>query len=39
MTDLGYEIIAGSPEEMAKMLQTEIARWTPIVRNSGAKVD
>ena len=39
MTDLGYNIIPGSPEDMAKMIQAEIARWTPIVKASGAKVD
>jgi len=39
MTDLGYNIIAGTPEEMAAMNQAEIKRWTPIVKASGAKVD
>jgi len=39
MTDLGYNIIAGTPEQMADMIKAEIARWTPIVKASGAKVD
>jgi tripartite-type tricarboxylate transporter receptor subunit TctC len=39
MTDLGYNIIAGTPEDMGKALQAEIQRWTPIVKASGAKVD
>jgi tripartite-type tricarboxylate transporter receptor subunit TctC len=39
MTDLGYNIIPGTPEDMATMLKAEIARWTPIVKASGAKVD
>jgi tripartite-type tricarboxylate transporter receptor subunit TctC len=39
MTDLGYNIIPGSPEDMTRMLQAEIKRWTPIVKASGAKVD
>jgi tripartite-type tricarboxylate transporter receptor subunit TctC len=39
MTDLGYSIIAGSPEDMTRMLKEELARWAPIVKNSGAKVD
>jgi len=39
MTDLGYNIIAGSPEDMAAMNKAEIARWTPIVKASGAKID
>jgi tripartite-type tricarboxylate transporter receptor subunit TctC len=39
MTDLGYNIIPGSPEDMGKALQAEVSRWTPIVKKSGAKVD
>jgi tripartite-type tricarboxylate transporter receptor subunit TctC len=39
MTDLGYNIIPGTPEDMERMLKAEIARWTPIVKASGAKVD
>jgi tripartite-type tricarboxylate transporter receptor subunit TctC len=39
MTDLGYSIIAGSPDDMAAMIKTELARWAPIVKASGAKVD
>jgi tripartite-type tricarboxylate transporter receptor subunit TctC len=39
MKDLGYNLIPGSPEDMASMLKTELARWTPVVKASGAKVD
>ena len=39
MTDLGYNIIPGTPEQMESMLKAEIARWTPIVKASGAKID
>ncbi len=39
MTDLGYNIIPGTPEEMEKMNQAELRRWAPIVKASGAKVD
>lgn len=39
MTDLGYNIIPGTPQQMAEMLKAETARWTPIVKASGAKVD
>jgi tripartite-type tricarboxylate transporter receptor subunit TctC len=39
MTDLGYNIIPGTPEQMASMLKEELARWAPIVKASGAKVD
>jgi tripartite-type tricarboxylate transporter receptor subunit TctC len=39
MTDLGYNIIPGTPDDMASMLKAELARWAPIVKASGAKVD
>jgi hypothetical protein len=39
MTDLGYSIIPGSADDMAAMIKTELARWAPIVKASGAKVD
>ena len=39
MTDLGYEIVGGTPELMASMIQDEYKRWGPIVTASGAKVD
>jgi tripartite-type tricarboxylate transporter receptor subunit TctC len=39
MTDLGYSIIPGSPEDMTRMLEAELKRWAPIVKASGAKVD
>jgi tripartite-type tricarboxylate transporter receptor subunit TctC len=39
MHDLGYNIIPGSPEDMAKMIQAELKRWGPIVKASGAKID
>ncbi len=39
MTDLGYEIVGGTPEQMASMIQDEYRRWGPIVKISGAKVD
>jgi tripartite-type tricarboxylate transporter receptor subunit TctC len=39
MTDLGYNIIPSSPEEMTAMIKTELARWAPIVKASGANVD
>jgi tripartite-type tricarboxylate transporter receptor subunit TctC len=39
MADLGYEIIGGTSEQMASMIQDELKRWGPIVKASGAKVD
>ncbi len=39
MHDLGYNIIPGSPEDMARMIEAELKRWGPIVKASGAKID
>jgi tripartite-type tricarboxylate transporter receptor subunit TctC len=39
MTDLGYNIIPGTADDMASMIKAELARWAPIVKASGAKVD
>jgi tripartite-type tricarboxylate transporter receptor subunit TctC len=39
MTEMGYTIVGGTPEQMAEMNKVETARWGPIVKASGAKVD
>lgn len=39
MNDLGYEIVGGTPEQMAAMIKDEYERWGPIVKASGAKVN
>ena len=39
MEPLGFEILSGSPERMAEMLKADLARWAPVVKASGAKVE
>ena len=39
MSELGYVMMGGTPEHMTDMLKAEVARWTPIVKASGAKAD
>lgn len=39
MSELGYVMMGGTPEHMTDLLRTEVARWTPIVKASGAKAD
>ncbi|MBL8332830.1 MAG: tripartite tricarboxylate transporter substrate binding protein [Rubrivivax sp.] len=39
MTELGYNIMGNGPEDMSRMLEAEVKRWTPVVKASGAKVD
>ena len=36
---LGYEIHASTPEEYAAFMKSEIARWAPIAKAAGIKVD
>ena len=39
MTELGYNIIGSTPEQMTEMNKAEVARWGPIVKATGAKAD
>jgi len=39
MTELGYNVLGTTAEQMSDMTRSAITRWTPIVRASGAKVD
>jgi tripartite-type tricarboxylate transporter receptor subunit TctC len=39
MTELGYNIMGTSAQEMAEMTRTDIARWAPIIKASGARPD
>jgi tripartite-type tricarboxylate transporter receptor subunit TctC len=35
----GMEIVASTPDELAKLMQSEIPRWAELIRKSGAKAD
>ena len=37
LVEQGTEPVGNSPEEFAKMLKEEVARWAEVVRISGAK--
>ena len=39
MTELGYNIMGAGASEMAEMTRTDIARWAPIIKASGARPD
>lgn len=39
MTELGYNIVGVGAAEMADMTRTDIARWAPIIKASGARAD
>jgi tripartite-type tricarboxylate transporter receptor subunit TctC len=35
----GMEIVASSPEDLSKLMQSEIPRWAELIKKSGAKAD
>jgi len=37
--DLGADVAGSTPEQFAKLIHDDIARWGKIVKESGAKVD
>ena len=37
MTDLGNDILGGTPEQMAQKIRADVKRWGPTVKASGAK--
>jgi tripartite-type tricarboxylate transporter receptor subunit TctC len=39
MTEVGYVIVGVGPDQMAEMIRTEINRWGPVVKSSGATAD
>lgn len=39
MTELGYNVIGSTPEQMTEMIQDELKRWPPVIKASGATVD
>lgn len=39
MTELGYVVMGYGPDRMTAMLREELARWTPVIKSSGAVAD
>ena len=39
MTELGFTIVGGTPEQAGEMIKVEIQRWGPVVKASGAKAE
>jgi tripartite-type tricarboxylate transporter receptor subunit TctC len=37
LSELGVEVVAGTPDELAKLMPLEIAKWGTVVKASGAK--
>jgi tripartite-type tricarboxylate transporter receptor subunit TctC len=36
---IGYELVGGTPEQFAELVRKEIAKWTDVVKRTGAKID
>ena len=39
LAEQGVEVVAGSPDELAKLMPREIAKWAKVVNVSGAKAE
>jgi tripartite-type tricarboxylate transporter receptor subunit TctC len=39
LTDMEFEVVAGTPEQFTKWIKSEIPRWGKVIKATGAKVD
>ena len=39
MTQIGFDVVAGTPEEFGKFMKEEVDRWTTVVNKGGIKPD
>ena len=39
LVNLGFDVVAGSPDEYTVYLRNEIERWAPVVKEAGIQVD
>jgi len=39
MTQIGFDVVAGTPEEFGAFMQAEVDRWTQVVQRGGIKPD
>lgn len=37
--DQGADVLGGTPEQFATLIKSDIARWAPVIKESGAKLD
>jgi hypothetical protein len=37
MAQIGFDVVAGSPEEFGKFMKAEVERWTAVVQRGGIK--
>jgi tripartite-type tricarboxylate transporter receptor subunit TctC len=39
LTQIGFDVVAGTPEEFGRFMQDEVTRWTQVVNRGGIKPD
>jgi len=39
MTQIGFDVVAGSSEEFGKFMQQEVDRWTRVVQKGGIRAE
>ena len=39
MNQIGFDVVAGTPEEFGKFMKAEVDRWTKVVEKGGIKPD
>lgn len=39
LNDQGADVLGGTPEQFGALIKSDIARWAPIIKESGAKLD
>jgi tripartite-type tricarboxylate transporter receptor subunit TctC len=37
LSELGVEVVAGSPDALTKLMPQEISKWAAVVKSSGAQ--
>jgi tripartite-type tricarboxylate transporter receptor subunit TctC len=39
LSDQGTDVLGGTPEQFGSLIKNDLARWAPIIKESGAKLD
>lgn len=39
LSDQGADVLGGTPEQFGALIKSDIARWAPVIKESGAKLD
>ena len=39
LNDQGTDVLGGTPEQFGALIKSDLARWAPIIKESGAKLD